>query len=259
MLNLKSSPHLTELGARKPIRQMRARTQGTVGREDGQTTTFRFQEFCPAIVKEGPNVGGLLVTVEGVEGSGKTTVTQLLAEWLRQKGMTVTVTAEPGGTPIGAHIRKLLADFGERTAWAEAFLFLADRTEHVSRLIRPALERGEIVLCDRFTDSTIAYQAFGLGLPLYVLSELNRIATNGLVPDLTLLLDIAPEIGLQRVQNKTVFEQRDLHFHHRVRWGYLWLARQEPNRIKVVDASQPLEVVVSKAQQFVEEALRRWR
>lgn len=202
---------------------------------------------------------GLFLTVEGVEGSGKTTVTKSLAEWLRQKGLTVIVTAEPGGTPLGTHIRELLANFGERTEWAEAFLFLADRTEHVAKVIRPALERGEIVLSDRFTDSTIAYQAFGLGLPLERLMELNRIATNGLSPDLTLLLDVEPEIGLQRVKNRTVFERRALHFHQRVRWGYLWLARREPDRIKVVDASQPLEFVISKAQQFVEEALQRWR
>lgn len=202
---------------------------------------------------------GMFVTVEGVEGSGKTTVTQLLAERLRQKGLNVLVTAEPGDTPLGQHIRKLLTDFGERTAWAEAFLFLADRAEHVAKVIRPALERGEIVLCDRFTDSTIAYQAFGLGLPLEALTELNRVATNGLVPDLTLLLDIDPELGLQRVRDKTVFELRDLHFHQRVRWGYLWLARKEPNRIKVLDASLPLEVVATQAQRFVEEALERWR
>ncbi len=204
-------------------------------------------------------MNGLFVTVEGVEGSGKTTVTHLLAKWLRQKGFTVVVTAEPGDTTLGAHIRDLLANFSERTAWTEAFLFLADRAEHVERVISPALERGEIVLCDRFTDSTVAYQAFGLGLPLETLIELNRIATNGLVPDLTLLLDVDPEIGLQRAKNKTVFERRDLHFHQRVRWGYLWLAKREPNRIKVVDASQPLEIVISKAQQYVEGALLRWR
>ncbi|MFN4180187.1 MAG: dTMP kinase [Armatimonadota bacterium] len=202
---------------------------------------------------------GLFITVEGVEGSGKTTVSQSLAERLRQKGLKVLVTAEPGDTPLGARIRELLVNFSERTAWAEAFLFLADRAEHVRRVVRPALERGETVLCDRFTDSTIAYQAFGLGLPLEAIIELNRIATDGLVPDLTLLLDVDPEIGLQRVKDKTVFEQRDLHFHQRVRWGYLWLAKREPNRIKVVDASQPLEIVISQSLQLVEEALEKWR
>jgi len=204
-------------------------------------------------------MSGLFVTFEGVEGSGKTTVAKAIAENLRQKGLTVTVTAEPGTTLVGSQIRQLLATVSERTAWTEAFLFLADRAEHVAKVIKPALERGEIVLCDRFTDSTIAYQGFGLGLPLEWLMQLNSIATNGLVPDLTLLLDIDPEIGLKRSQRETVFERRSLDFHQRVRWGYLWLAKQEPHRVKVIDASQPLESVLTQALRLVEEALARWR
>jgi dTMP kinase len=202
---------------------------------------------------------GLLVTFEGVEGSGKTTVAKAIAENLRQKGLTVVVTAEPGDTSVGRQIRQLLATVDERTAWTETFLFLADRAEHVAKVIKPALERGEIVLCDRFTDSTIAYQGFGLGLPLEWLTQLNSIATNGLVPDLTLLLDIDPEMGLKRSQRETVFERRSLDFHQRVRWGYLWLAKQEPHRVKVIDASQPLESVLTQALRLVEEALARWR
>jgi dTMP kinase len=202
---------------------------------------------------------GLFVTFEGVEGSGKTTVAKAIAENLRQKGLTVVVTAEPGTTSVGRQIRQLLATVDERTAWTETFLFLADRAEHVAKVIKPALERGEIVLCDRFTDSTIAYQGFGLGLPLEWLTQLNSIATNGLVPDLTLLLDIDPEIGLKRSQRETVFERRSLDFHQRVRWGYLWLAKQEPHRVKVIDASQPLESVLTQALRLVEEALARWR
>ncbi|MFA0783300.1 dTMP kinase [Fervidibacter sacchari] len=202
---------------------------------------------------------GLLITLEGVEGSGKTTVANLVAENLRQKGLTVTVTAEPGDTSVGRQIRQLLATIDERTAWTETFLFLADRAEHVAKVIKPALERGEIVLCDRFTDSTIAYQGFGLGLPLEWLMQLNNIATNGLVPDLTLLLDIDPEAGLKRSQRETVFERRSLDFHQRVRWGYLWLAKQEPHRVKVIDASQPLEAVLTQSLRLVEEALARWR
>jgi dTMP kinase len=202
---------------------------------------------------------GLFVTFEGVEGSGKTTVAKAIAENLRQKGLTVTVTAEPGTTLVGSQIRQLLATVSERTAWTEAFLFLADRAEHVAKVIKPALERGEIVLCDRFTDSTIAYQGFGLGLPLEWLTQLNSIATNGLVPDLTLLLDIDPEMGLKRSQRETVFERRSLDFHQRVRWGYLWLAKQEPHRVKVIDASQTLESVLTQAMRLVEEALARWR
>jgi len=202
---------------------------------------------------------GLFVTFEGVEGSGKTTVAKAITENLRQKGLTVTVTAEPGTTSVGRQIRQLLATVDERTAWTETFLFLADRAEHVAKVIKPALERGEIVLCDRFTDSTIAYQGFGLGLPLEWLMQLNSIATNGLVPDLTLLLDIDPEMGLKRSQRETVFERRSLDFHQRVRWGYLWLAKQEPHRVKVIDASQPLESVLTQALRLVEEALARWR
>jgi len=202
---------------------------------------------------------GLFVTFEGVEGSGKTTVAEAIAENLRQKGLTVTVTAEPRDTSVGRQIRQLLATVDERTAWTETFLFLADRAEHVAKVIKPALERGEIVLCDRFTDSTIAYQGFGLGLPLEWLTQLNSIATNGLVPDLTLLLDIDPEMGLKRSQRETVFERRSLDFHQRVRWGYLWLAKQEPHRVKVIDASQPLESVLTQALRLVEEALARWR
>jgi dTMP kinase len=202
---------------------------------------------------------GLFVTFEGVEGSGKTTVAKAIAENLRQKGLTVVVTAEPGATSVGRQIRQLLATVDERTAWTETFLFLADRAEHVAKVIKPALERGEIVLCDRFTDSTIAYQGFGLGLPLEWLTQLNSIATNGLVPDLTLLLDIDPEMGLKRSQRETVFERRSLDFHQRVRWGYLWLAKQEPHRVKVIDASQPLESVLTQALRLVEEALARWR
>lgn len=202
---------------------------------------------------------GLFVTFEGVEGSGKTTVAKAIAENLHQKGLTVVVTAEPGTTSVGSQIRQLLATVSERTAWTEAFLFLADRAEHVAKVIKPALERGEIVLCDRFTDSTIAYQGFGLGLPLEWLTQLNSIATNGLVPDLTLLLDIEPEAGLKRSRQETVFERRSLDFHQRVRWGYLWLAKQEPHRVKVIDASQPLESVLTQALRLVEEALARWR
>jgi dTMP kinase len=202
---------------------------------------------------------GLFITVEGIEGSGKTTVAEAIADNLSRKGLTVMVTAEPGATLVGSHIRQLLATVNERTAWTETFLFLADRAEHVAKVIKPALERGEVVLCDRFTDSTIAYQGFGLGLPLEWLTQLNSVATNGLVPNLTLLLDIEPEAGLKRSRQETVFERRSLDFHQRVRYGYLWLAKQEPHRVKVIDASQPFESVLAQALRLVEEALAKWR
>jgi dTMP kinase len=190
---------------------------------------------------------GFFVTFEGIDGSGKTTVANLIAAHLRQQGLTVLLTAEPHT----AFIKQLLMTTDERTAWTETFLFLADRAEHVAKVIKPVLHRGEIVLCDRFTDSTIAYQGFGLGLPVEQLIQLNNTVTGGLVPNLTILLDINPEIGLRRSQRKTVFERRSLEFHERVRYGYLWLASREPHRIKVVDASQPLESVVEQTLQIL--------
>ncbi|MFA0756427.1 MAG: hypothetical protein YPKNTGVA_001948 [Candidatus Fervidibacter sp.] len=221
---------------------------------------------------------GLFITVEGIDGSGKTTVANAVAERLRKEGFAVVVTAEPGGTPLGERLRQLLL-LREKplSAWAEAFLFLAARAEHVAQVIRPALRQGgtewdegrgtrdegrrigTIVLCDRFADSTIAYQGFGRGLPVDELRRLNEVATGGLHPHLTILLDVSPEIGLQRVQRPTVFEGRDLAFYHRVRQGFLWLAAQEPHRIKIVDASQPLQTVIEQAETLVKEAIFRWR
>jgi dTMP kinase len=185
---------------------------------------------------------GLFVTFEGIDGSGKTTVANLVADYLRRQGLPVLLTSEPNTT----YIKQFLMTVNERTAWTETFLFLADRAEHIAKVIRPALQRGEIVLCDRFIDSTIAYQGFGLGLPVEQLMQLNDTVTGGLVPNLTILLDIEPETGLRRSQRKTIFERRSLEFHERVRYGYLWLASRDPHRIKVVDASQPLESVVEQ-------------
>jgi dTMP kinase len=190
---------------------------------------------------------GLFVTFEGIDGSGKTTVANLVADYLRQQGLPVLLTSEPNTT----YIKQFLMTVNERTAWTETFLFLADRAEHVAKVIRPALQRGEIVLCDRFIDSTIAYQGFGLGLPVDLLMQFNYTATGGLAPNLTILLDIDPEIGLRRSQRKTIFERRSLEFHERVRYGYLWLASREPHRIKVVDASQPLESVIEQTLQIL--------
>jgi dTMP kinase len=190
---------------------------------------------------------GFFVTFEGIDGSGKTTVANLVTDHLRRQGLPVLLTAEPHA----ASIRQLLMTLGERTAWTETFLFLADRAEHAAKVIRPALQRGEIVLCDRFIDSTIAYQGFGLGLSVEQLMQLNDTATGGLVPNLTILLDIEPEIGLRRSQRKTIFERRSLEFHERVRYGYLWLASRDPHRIKVVDASQPLESVIEQTLQIL--------
>jgi dTMP kinase len=197
-------------------------------------------------------VRGFFITFEGVDGSGKTTVANLVADCLRQQGLPVLLTSEPHT----AFIRQLLMTTDDRTAWTETFLFLADRAEHAAKVIKPALQRGEIVLCDRFIDSTIAYQGFGLGLPVEQLMQFNYTATGGLAPNLTILLDTDPEIGLRRSQRKTVFERRSLEFHERVRYGYLWLASREPHRIKVVDASQPLESVIEQTLQILTYSLQ---
>ncbi|MDW8122114.1 MAG: dTMP kinase [Armatimonadota bacterium] len=198
---------------------------------------------------------GFFVSVEGGEGSGKTTVCQHLGEWLKERGYPVIVSSEPGSTAIGESIRQLLLMERERDPKTEALLFLAARAEHIDRIIRPHLLDGGIVVCDRFTDSTLAYQGFGLGLDIEELERFNDWVTAGLKPDLTILLDIDPELGLKRSQRETVFEQRDLSFHQRVRAGYLWLAKREPERFRIVNASADLEQVLQETKTILEEAL----
>jgi len=184
---------------------------------------------------------GAFITFEGPEGSGKTTQIRLLAERLATAGVTTRVTREPGGTRLGEAVRQLLqhdcadAEMGFR---AEVLLFCASRAQLVDEVIRPALAGGNWVLCDRFTDSTLAYQGYGRGLPLDALQALNRFATHGLVPDLTILLDIAPDEGSRRLASRAAKEDRiertERAFHERLRQGYLELARAEPARIQVV-------------------------
>lgn len=189
---------------------------------------------------------GLFITLEGPEGGGKTTQAQALAEWLRARGQAVVITREPGGDPLSEQIRALLQDPSLPLApRAELLLFLAARAQHVAQVIRPALERGETVLCDRFSDSTIAYQSFGAGLPIASVRALNTFATDGLEPDLTLLLDLDVAVGLQRQQEWTRMELRGQEFHRRVREGFLHLAKTNPERIRIIDAGQPLEAVAA--------------
>lgn len=194
---------------------------------------------------------GMFITFEGPEGSGKSTQIRLLAEALRAQGVVVTVTREPGGSPLGAAIRKLLLDSPVRPASdAELFLFLADRADHVANVIRPALTRGEVVLCDRYSDSTFAYQGGGRGLPLARLKRLDCEATGGLKPDLTLLLDLPVEKGLERAEKrgagkKDRMEKERLGFHRRVRDCFLFLAKKEPRRFRVLDATRSMEAISS--------------
>ncbi|MCS7282953.1 MAG: dTMP kinase [Anaerolineae bacterium] len=191
----------------------------------------------------------MLITLEGPEGSGKTTQARLLADWLRARGHDVVLAREPGGTPIGDQIRAVLHDPAntDMAPWAEVFLYAASRAQLVSAVIRPALKAGKVVLCDRYADSTLAYQGYGRGLDLEALRQVIALATGGLTPDLTLYLDIAPEVGLARRRagggEFNRLDQETLEFHRRVRAGYLDLASQEPQRWVVVDASGSVEEV----------------
>ncbi len=184
------------------------------------------------------------ITLEGPEGAGKTTQAHLLAERLRAQGHRVVLTREPGGDPLAEGIRALLQNAELALApRAELLLFLAARAQHVAHVIRPALESGQIVLCDRFSDSTVAYQSYGAGLPRETVVSLIDFATGGLEPHLTLLLDVDVTVGLQRQGEWGRMEQRGVAFHQRVREGFLAQARAHPERIRVIDASQPPEAV----------------
>jgi dTMP kinase len=188
----------------------------------------------------------VFITFEGIEGSGKTTQLHKVADFLRARRRAVVTTKEPGGTPIADRIRAILLDSKNVIdPIAEVLLFAASRRQHTVEVIRPAHERGEVVLCDRYTDSTLAYQGFGRLLNLDQLRTLNRWATGDLEPDLTLLFDLAEEVGLSRavdrntkaVDDENRFEIEDLRFHRRVREGYLAMASAEPQRYAVVDAA----------------------
>ncbi|MCB8983057.1 MAG: dTMP kinase [Ardenticatenaceae bacterium] len=191
----------------------------------------------------------MFITLEGPEGSGKSSQIGLLAGFLREQGYEVVQTREPGGTRIGDQIRACLHDVAntEMTAVTEVLLYAASRAQHVDELIRPALQAGKVVLCDRFADSTIAYQGYGRGLNLDNLHTLTRIATGGLKPDLTLLLDIDVERGLARRQvGGEEMNRLDLEavtFHQRVRRGYHALAAAEPGRWITIDADRPVDEV----------------
>jgi dTMP kinase len=193
-----------------------------------------------------------LITFEGVEGAGKTTLAQHLADWLRAQGVSVRLTREPGGSPLGEHLRPLLLH-EPLDAWAELFLFLADRRQHTLQVILPALEQGAWVLCDRYADSTLVYQGYGRGLDIALIRRLNALATGDLTPDLTVLIDLPVEDALARANAPNRFEAETLAFHTRIREGYLQLARAEPRRFLVLDGLQPLEALQASLEQAVRE------
>mgnify|MGYP006300031025 CR=1 FL=1 len=203
----------------------------------------------------------MFITLEGPEGSGKTTQIGLLSGWLRERGYEVVQTREPGGTKIGRQIRAVLHDpqNAAMDARAEILLYSADRAQHVAQLIRPALAQGKIVVSDRYYDSTLAYQGFGRKLDLDALRAITSFATGGLVPDLTLYLDIDPGQGLARRQagggEWNRLDAEALAFHQRVRAGYLALIEQEPARWVVIDAARSVEQVQQQIRAQVEARL----
>lgn len=207
-------------------------------------------------------MSGLFITLEGPEGAGKTTNREYLAERLRGHGVEVLLTREPGGTPLAERIRELLlAPSAEPvSADAELLLMFAARAQHLERLIRPALARGAVVLCDRFTDATYAYQGGGRGLPEARIAELERFVQGDLRPDLTLVFDLPVEVGLARAAARgrlDRFEQEGRAFFEAVRQAYLCRAATAPQRYRVVDAAQPLERVQQALAGLLPELLER--
>jgi dTMP kinase len=163
---------------------------------------------------------GIFITLEGTEGSGKSTLSQLLAHDLRGQGYLVTTTREPGGPKVSEELRRCVLNF-EMHPWTETFIYQAARSEHVLHTILPALEAGHVVICDRFTDSTVAYQGYGRGLDLASVTKLNHIATHGIKPDCTFWLDLPVEVGLNRASDPNRFEKEAIQFHKKVRAGFL--------------------------------------
>jgi dTMP kinase len=207
---------------------------------------------------------GLFITFEGGEGSGKSTQLRLLAEALRNRGIPVVTTREPGGCAIADRVREILLDAAskEMTPETELLLYAAARAQHVNQVLRPALADGKVVLCDRYCDATIAYQGYGRGLDMGLIRTLNDIATLGLYPDLTLLIDCPVETGLRRALGrirKTAptelreerFELEGVAFHNAVRSGYAAIAGAEPARVTVIDGSAPIVEVAAAIQAVV--------
>lgn len=201
---------------------------------------------------------GLFITFEGFEGSGKSTQIKLLSDFLKKKDYSVLVLREPGSTKIGERLRQILLnkDNASLSETAELLLYLASRAQMVREKIIPALKKGMIVLCDRFQDSTAAYQGFGLGIGRKTISLLGELAALGIRPQLTILLDIGVREGLERIQrDKDRIEQRSLDYHRRVRSGYLSIAKDEPKRIKIVRVKTVKETQ-EEIRRLVEEFLR---
>ena len=199
---------------------------------------------------------GVFITFEGPEGSGKCTQVRQLAAWLRRRGHRVLLLREPGGTLLGERLRRVLLSpsTGQLSPRTDAFLYMAARAQLVETVILPSLRRGNVVLCDRFLDSTLAYQGYGSGVDVAELRRMGRVATQGLTPRLTFLMDLPSETGLRRVRGaKDRIERRAVSFHERVRRGFLALARREPRRFRVLDARQSRTAIQRQIRQAVTE------
>jgi len=209
-------------------------------------------------------VAGTFITFEGIDGSGKSTQLRLLANFLKQKGCDVLSTREPGGTPVGNRLRAALLDAQEEVdPLTELLVFAADRAQHVRRVLRPALELGQVVFSDRYADATAAYQGAGRGFSPELISEIIALATEGLKPDLTLLFDLSVDDSSTRTRRRVNGQQQgdrldgeNAEFHTRVRDAYLRIARTEPGRVKIVETNQPVELTHERVKEIVIPFLR---
>ncbi len=185
----------------------------------------------------------MFISFEGIDKSGKSTQISLLVYYLKERSYQVVQTCEPGGTRLGKEIERMLLESSVKqiSGTAELFLYLADRIEHVNKVIKPALEKDKIVISDRFTDASLAYQGYGRGLSIHWIDELNKKATQGISPELTFLLDIEPELANKRSKEKDRIENEEIAFHQRVRQGYLEIARLYPNRVKIINSQDSIE------------------
>ena len=209
----------------------------------------------------------MFITFEGIEGTGKSTQIKKVRDYLESKGKEVFVTLEPGGSRIGKELRKMLlhVDNKDIAPITELFLYLADRAQHMAQVIRPELEAGKVVLCDRFADSTIVYQGYGRGLNTKTLRDLNEVAVDGLWPDLTLVLDIDPEIGLKRAMLRNIqdgkakeegrFEAEHISFHNKIREGYLTWAAFNKDRMHVINAATTPEQVFERIKEIIDQRM----
>ncbi len=198
---------------------------------------------------------GLFITFEGIDGCGKTTQIELLKNSLEKQGKNVLLTREPGAKGLGEKLREILLNYeGDVSSNCESFLFLADRAQHIDTIIKPAIEKGIIVICDRHTDSTVAYQGYGRGLDLKQIHYLNNIATSGIKPDLTFIPDIDVKTSLERIgKARDRMESAGIEFFNRVRNGYIEISKQEPKRVKLINGKDSIENIHNQIITYINE------